>query len=532
MNNENRIKSLLKDKNSTSNSSSKNAVIYTRVSTKEQAENNGSLETQSKSCKQYCHSQGLNIVREFGGTHESASNDFDRKEFKKTLEFVKNKKNDIKYLIVHSYDRFSRTGANGITIARDLLRDHKVLVISATQPSNLNTPEGELQMSLLLIFSNYDNELRKKKVVDGMVNKLRNGIYMHKPPYGYKLVKNGESSIAVPNEKATFLKMAFNLKVNGMANSTILKKINSLGANLSIKRIGDLFGNPFYCGYLRSSLLGEDIVKGIHEPLISVEMFEQINNAKVSYLKHAEGENNPFPLKGFIKCEKCGKNWTAYVIEKKNKSYYKCNTSGCRCNRSSDSIHEDFCSYLGQFRLHSSLIKPLTLQLKLTFKNMNESNYILRKEIFRKRDELEKDLNMVNMRFGTGKIDEAVHKCSVETITDQITNLDQELRKVDFKISNPDKFVEFAIAITQNLREIWTSGTSQVKQSIQKLIFPTGIYYDNATRNYRTDKTNTIFAAIAELARVPVVKEKGLSCENPLNSSLVAPTGIEPVSKV
>ncbi len=531
MNNENRIKSILKSKLNLPIKSSRNAVIYTRVSTKEQAENNGSLETQIKGCRQYCHKENLNIVAEIGGTYESAKTD-ERKEFNKVIDFVKNKKNNVKYLVVHSFDRFSRTGGQGIAIAQDLMTNHNVLVISATQAADLSTPEGDLQMSLLLVISKFDNDLRKKKVIDGMRNKLRNGIYVHKPPYGYELSKIGENKVPVPNEKARFIKMAFELKETGLNNISILNRINMLGANLNLKRLGDLFTSPFYCGYIKGSLLGEDIVKGIHKPLISVETYERVNHTKIKYYKDCLKENSLFPLKGFIKCGKCNKNWTAYTNNKKHKSYYKCNTQGCKCNRSSELMHKDFITYLSQFRLHKDLIKPLASQLLFTFRNLNESNYNRRQEIERRKAVLSNELNIISHRFATGKINEDIHKSSNELISGQLIELEAELRKVDVKISNPNKFVDFALKLSQDLNKIWDSGNNQIKQAIQKLVFPTGISFDTATMNYRTNSVNGLFASIAGLARVLGENEKGFSGENPNLSALVVPTRIELVSKV
>ncbi len=93
-----------------------NAVIYTRVSTKEQAENNLSLATQLKACKIYGEQKKRNVLGLFGGTYESAKSD-ERKEFKRMLDFVKKSKEKISYIIVYSMDRFSRSGANAIFIA-------------------------------------------------------------------------------------------------------------------------------------------------------------------------------------------------------------------------------------------------------------------------------------------------------------------------------------------------------------------------------------------------------------------------------
>jgi predicted site-specific integrase-resolvase len=47
-------------------------VIYTRVSTKEQADNNMSLETQKNACESYAQKNGYQIMGYFGGTYESA----------------------------------------------------------------------------------------------------------------------------------------------------------------------------------------------------------------------------------------------------------------------------------------------------------------------------------------------------------------------------------------------------------------------------------------------------------------------------
>ena len=48
------------------------AALWTRVSTREQEENNCSLENQRKICLEYAEQRGITIKREFGGTHESA----------------------------------------------------------------------------------------------------------------------------------------------------------------------------------------------------------------------------------------------------------------------------------------------------------------------------------------------------------------------------------------------------------------------------------------------------------------------------
>src|SRR5688572_1958939 len=82
-------------------SSHKNCVIYTRVSSKEQMDNNQSLEWQRKFCYEYAVKQQFAIKGYFGGTYESAKSD-ERKEFNRMLKFVKASKEKISHILVYS----------------------------------------------------------------------------------------------------------------------------------------------------------------------------------------------------------------------------------------------------------------------------------------------------------------------------------------------------------------------------------------------------------------------------------------------
>ncbi len=99
--------------------SNNNAVIYTRVSSKEQADTNQSLETQRKYCTEYGIKNNLHILGFFGGTYESAKTD-ERNEFNRMIKFLKNSKEKTSCILVYSLDRFSRSGENAIYISSQL----------------------------------------------------------------------------------------------------------------------------------------------------------------------------------------------------------------------------------------------------------------------------------------------------------------------------------------------------------------------------------------------------------------------------
>jgi DNA invertase Pin-like site-specific DNA recombinase len=198
--------------------SGNNVVIYTRVSSKEQADKNLSLETQRTSIEQYAKRNNLTTLGYFGGTYESAKTD-GRKEFNRMLDFIRKSKNKVSMVLVYSMDRFSRTGAKGaISIVSELREKYGINVFAVTQPIDTSNPSGVLHQNIQLLFSEYDNELRKQKAVAGMKEKFEKGIWVVPPPQGYDIIKiNGDRKIVV-NETGKKIKKAFQWKIEGMKN--------------------------------------------------------------------------------------------------------------------------------------------------------------------------------------------------------------------------------------------------------------------------------------------------------------------------
>jgi DNA invertase Pin-like site-specific DNA recombinase len=76
------------------------AVIYCRVSTKEQTKNS-SLPVQEKACREYCEREGHEVAALFVDEGESAKT-IDRPKFKQLLAFCRDKKNRVSVVVVNS----------------------------------------------------------------------------------------------------------------------------------------------------------------------------------------------------------------------------------------------------------------------------------------------------------------------------------------------------------------------------------------------------------------------------------------------
>lgn len=476
-----------------------NAVVYTRVSSKEQADTNKSLEWQKKYCEEYALKNNLKIEGYFGGTYESAQTD-ERNEFNRMIRFVKNHRQTISFILVYSLDRFSRSGENAIFISSEL-KKQGISIISVTQPIDTNTHTGTLQQNIHFIFSKYDNDLRRQKCVDGMREKLRRGEWLGNCPVGYSYDKTStkkEQKIVI-NEQGALIRKAFLWRANdNVSHTAIAERLKEKGLKIDRKRLTDTFRNPFYCGYVSHNILGGELVKGKHEPLITEEIFLQVNNM---LKKNAQGfkwakENPHIPLKHFVKCELCGTPYAGYIVKKKKLYYYKCSMTGCKCNRNAEVMHEKFQKYLSSFTVIQEYLEPLKLQMQYTYHNLTDANSGEKRVIATKLGEVKEKLAKVEERFACGEIERDVYANVSGKLRTEMDNFVKAMQSVAQNFSNPDELINFTLDLVVKLGFSWGEGKLYQKTALQNLLFPVGIHYDRRKDDFRTDWVTNIFRKI------------------------------------
>lgn len=510
-----------------------NCVIYTRVSTKEQADTNMSLETQRKGCEVYVLKQKHNVLAYFGGTYESAQTD-ERKEFGKMISFCKKQTSKVSYIVVYSLERFSRTGDNAIWLSRQL-RELGISIISVTQPIDTSNPAGVLQQNILFLFSQYDNDLRKQKSMEGTREKLMAGIWCTKPPMGYDTVRrNGERRIEI-NATGKLLRKAYLWKANeGLSNATITSRLSASGLKITQKRLHDVFRNPFYCGMLSHSALVGEMIKGNHEALVSQDVFLKANDIKPrNYGIQQNPEYEMTPLRGLYKCEGCGENFRGYIVRKKGLYYYKCNSDKkCGCNKSAKELHKQFSEILEHLSIQEEYIEPLKEQLRLIYLEVNEAKDKANNDYHKQIRELDNKVERLEERFINEEVKPELYEKFVTKFKQERQQIEQGIKECPVTGSNLEYYITKAVEISSELPTVWASSDYSYKQKLQQLIFPEGIYYNKKNDESRTTKVNSVFLSIARLKQVLAKKETGTSEAIFKNSGWVVPTGIEPVSKV
>jgi site-specific DNA recombinase len=127
------------------------------------------------------------------------------------------------------------------------------------------------------------------------------------------------------------------------------------GKALPAQTFQAILRNPLYAGWV--TLPSDDTfepVRGLHEPIISQELFDEVQailEGRKPTPTPKRKVNPDFPLKCFVRCDACGTPLTGGFCKGKTKTYrrYWCYKPTCRAvSLLSDALEEQFVHLLGR----------------------------------------------------------------------------------------------------------------------------------------------------------------------------------------
>src|SRR5690349_13462136 len=182
------------------------AVIYVRVSTKEQTENL-SLPTQLRACEEYCRREGFEVLERFKEEGESAKTT-DRTELQKLLKYCRTNKGKIHFVVVYNLTRFAREKYDHFAL-RAHLKSLGISLRSATEPID-DTSTGKLMEGVLAAFAQFDNDVRSDRTRAGMKAALELGRWAFLAPIGFLNAPRATGkSLTRDLERAPLVRRAF-----------------------------------------------------------------------------------------------------------------------------------------------------------------------------------------------------------------------------------------------------------------------------------------------------------------------------------
>ena len=522
---------------------------YTRVSSKDQYLNY-SLEEQKSDINRLARERNFTITQMLGGTYESASGDFTRKEFNKLIDEVRKAKKKPYAIAIRTINRFSRTGGSAIAIVNELVEQLGVHLIETSSGLCSDNEFDKLEIYRKLLEARKENLERMRITIPGMKALLRNGGWLGKPPRGYTLRgKKASDSSRVQahqeitiNEEGKHLAKAWKWKLSGERDYVIRQRLEKLGVKISKQAISEMWKKPFYCGISVNALLDEP-QRGNWKPMVSESDFLKIQaiiegNRPDNKKEYSKSKISPErPLTGFLKCI-CGTPLTSYSVKKKNLHYYKCQ----KCKDASFNAHTTlksasagldnlFEELLLKFNLNELYVEPFRMQLEKTFQDMNKEGYDELEAARTQLSLIKTKLQRLETRYieNTDFEDEVYNRLKKEYKAELVQKLEQ-IENAQKKISNHQKYIDKVVASIQNISKIWVSGDIENKVRVQNLVFPEGLSINPKNREYLTTKVNSIFSLVSVITSDRESEESKRPILEVDGSLLVAGTGLEPVT--
>jgi site-specific DNA recombinase len=496
------------------------AVIYTRVSTEEQAQAGTSLDSQCAACIQFCQHHGFTVLRTFVEKGESAKT-ADRPALKQLLEYCRESRGRVHHVVVHKLDRFARNTLDHAAL-KTVFSRLDITLKSVTEPID-NTPPGRFMESIFAAFAQLDNDVRAERTTSGMKHRLLSGQWTFPPPLGYVAAKAGSAKTIVPDPaRAPLVRRAFEQFATGLeTKSSVLRKVTALGLRtragrpVSAQTFTQTLLKPVYAGRIVVPEWDID-VPGNFEPIISAELFERVQSlltGRQPSLAPRMRNHPDFPLRGFVMCGECNEPLTGSWSTGRNMryAYYHCQSGCTRVNKAA--MEEQFITYLNQLRPRREYLRLYAEVVLDVWRRKRGDAAEVRKTLNRQ---------LADLRDKKEKLDAAfVFKNSIDKTTyDQLKDkLQEEIAVTEMALNDAavdeleiETLVEFAQDVVWNASNLWKQAALAEKQRFQQLLFPEGVLYHSGS--YRTTATCIFF--------------NGLELPDRAKDDLVALPGIEP----
>ena len=463
------------------------AVIYVRVSTKEQTENL-SLPTQLRACEEYCKREGWEVLERFKEEGESAKTT-DRTELQRLLKYCRTHKGKVHFVVVYNLTRFAREKYDHFAL-RAFLKSIGISLRSATEPID-DTSTGKLMEGVLAAFAQFDNDVRSERTRAGMRAALEQGRWTFVPPLGYLNAPKWSGKSLIPDpQRGELVRRAFEEFATGrFTKEEVLDTVTRLGLRtrtglkLNPQSFGRMLTNRLYAGLINVQEFGVSR-RGDFEPVVSEDTFYRVQailEGRVQVTGPHQRSRPDFPLKGLVRCEACGRPLTASWSKGRNGRY-----AYYHCWRQCRAVNIGKATLEGLFVDELKELQPTAGYMRLVRQHVLSAWEQRKAEICRDVVDIERRAKAIQQKLD--RLDEAflfAQSIDIETYDRHKDRLRQELTLLDIgrhssevERFDVDGILAFAERVLPRASDLWVQASLEQRQRLQQLFFPDGVAFD------------------------------------------------------
>lgn len=452
-------------------SSKKRIAAYIRVSTDEQAKEGFSIEAQVDACESYCKCHDLGELYCYIDEGYSGGNP-DRPEYQHLIADIK--ADVVGAVIVWRQDRLSRN-IRDLLDWMDTVADKGVLFITVTESFDVTTSSGRLTSSMMGAFGQYFLESLKENINSGLDKRAEKGYWNTTAPTGGRMV---DGMLEWTNESWR-VQRAFVLACGDDTLNSIAKQV---GINASTLR-----------GVLRSRVYLGEVVrsgvwhKGLHEPLISEEVFDQVQKKRPARKRDKSNNSATHVFSGTLRCGLCERLMTSKHSGKGILQFACWHRGGAECegvgSKASSKVERAFLAALELLKED----KTLKRDLREAWERKQEHDYTpLMVKAAKEVEALTREINNVVSIIGRKpaiddilieRVNELKEKR--EVARDNMLMWERWTHEKENRVGELEKML--AVFESASVREIWDEATNEEKRALlNEYVYSIYIFRDHA----------------------------------------------------
>ncbi len=509
-----------------------NVIIYSRVSTDEQAQKGFSLKYQEESLKWYCERMGYNVLDSYKEDH-SAKN-FNRPEWSKLKSYVKANKKEVHKVLFVKWDRFSRNIEQALTVIREF--DKMGIELNASeQYLDMTNSDNKMVLSIYLTAGEVERDKISSRTINGTYQAKKEGYFTGKAPYGYDNFRDEfKKSTLKPNKYSHLVKMAFDeVAMNIEPVETIRKRLKDAGMKLEKSAFSLLLKNTVYIGKIEVPEFKKEsamTVNAKHEAIVDLETFYRVQDVfknKRWYGIKPCHKNLGFPMRDFLICNVCGGQITGSTSQGRSKkyAYYHCRNK-CETRVSVEDAHNKIADLLSGLQINPN-VKELFTDVLINSEseiNGNTKNHL--KNLVERQKNLKTKIEGAEDMMLDKEITPETFNNIVSRVNKELMNVNTEIEICSSKRDSMKSYVDSGLELLMNLDNLFISSDYDGKRILAGSLFTQKLIFGND--DCRTTQVNEVISVLTRNSKGWESYKKGKAVISDSFSANVPGAGVEP----
>ena len=324
----------------------KNAGIYIRVSTEDQAREGFSLGEQQEKLEQLCKYKDYKVFKIYKDAGISAKDMEHRPAFQQMLQDMRAGK--INYIVAYKLDRVTRSVKDLEVLISDLEK-HNCYLVCDRDDVNTSTANGRFFVRMLTVLSQLEIEIVSERTKFGLTGAIKSGHIPGTCPLGYK--RDESKKVIIDETTKDVILRIFNMYLKGKSFKTIANILNEekvlAQKHWTDATIEKIINNKIYVGdYERYKRVAKEqgietvVYHDVVEPIITRAMYEDVQRQK-EINQRAYCRDRIYIFMQKLVCPKCGKTMTCKGAGGKKKKYMYYHCDDCKLYIREDLVEQE-----------------------------------------------------------------------------------------------------------------------------------------------------------------------------------------------